>query len=182
KGRRYRKVIVSRKRERTADDHARLVGRLSLLLAAEALRPRLRPTRLAPSRKTLFGWPRSSPSGTSYPLQQFEWKSWALPAAATNRKTKIPPTREFLAHTDFLHRLLRETGVGPVQHGGRWSIPGHAAPQPRCWPLSATSANRQRSEARGETLKPRMPRGEVPIKPGSSDGGLARERPREIRC
>src|SRR6516225_4168825 len=47
-----------------------------------------------------------------------ESKSWALPAAATNRKTKIPPTREFLAHTDFSHGLRDRGGAGPSGPGG----------------------------------------------------------------
>jgi len=62
-----------------------------------------------------------------------ESKSWALPAAATNRKTKIPPTREFLAHTDFSHGLYKEIGVGPVQvaQGGVHPKPARSPP-PRC--------------------------------------------------
>ena len=48
--------------------------------------------------------------------------------AATNRKTKIPPAREFLAHTDFLHELSIRYPL-PLGHPvGGMSIPSPRGP------------------------------------------------------
>src|SRR5262249_17123824 len=64
------------------------------------------------------------------PRAKCESKSWALPAAATNRKTKISPApREFLAHTDFLHGLLRLIEGGSVQAPLRFARAGTHKPR-----------------------------------------------------
>jgi len=70
--------------------------------------------------------------------------------------------------------------VGPVQVvvGGRPSSP-HAPPPPRRPPFSA---NWQRPETRGNARRNAETEtgGEVPIKHGSSNGGLATQRAKEI--
>jgi hypothetical protein len=132
------------------------------LSAPDALRLAAGGLIYSPLRLLVWCWPRSSPSGDSYLVQKCESKSWALPAAATNRKTKIPPApREFLTQRYFWHGLLRDQGVGPVQHHHPLAIlepRGLSAVVPR--PLYARDSSKVRH---GETPKPRMPLGEVPI-------------------
>jgi hypothetical protein len=104
------------------------------------------------------------------PRAKCESKSGALPAAATNRKTKIPPPREFLAHTDFLHGLLRSRGPPwPCPPGG-----GH----PRPTRALHSEAHRAAAVARvigaircGATRESRMPLGRVPTTSNVSSPG-----------
>ena len=74
---------------------------------------------------------------------------------------------------------------GCRQHQIESAAPGGLATTPARrrrtkWTNSSAITLGLRCAARGETPKPRMPFGEVPIKHGSADGGLVRERAREI--
>src|SRR5215472_19031956 len=81
----------------------------------------------------------------------------------------------------FFARVLRDQGgrVGPSVPPVGHPKP-HAGPPPWCRLLRAPNARDIGAICCGETPKPRMPRGEVPIKHGSSDGGLATAPAREI--
>src|SRR5262249_1902713 len=79
------------------------------------------------------------------PRAKCESKSWALAAAATNRKTKIPPApREFLGPTYFLHRLLEIRGWGQSNRGRGGPSQAHAGPPPSCR-LHSSKAGRSSS-------------------------------------
>jgi len=85
--------------------------------------------------------------------------------AATNRKTEniTSSPRVFCSYIIFARVLRRRGGTACPTGRGR-SLPCPRAPSAQRADNDPT-ANPQRSEARGETLKPRMPLGEVPITP-----------------
>src|SRR5262249_45202303 len=72
-----------------------------------------------------------------------------ITASSGVRKTKISPTpREFLAHTDFLHRLSNRYPL-PLGHPvGGMSIPSPRGPSTLVLSLSATSAHCDRHQSR----------------------------------
>src|SRR5215831_12518080 len=87
-----------------------------------------------------------------------------------NENTPSTP-REFLAHTYFLHGLLREIWVGPVQVAQGVAIPSPRGPSCRPRVVGALPSHRHNTRnGNGETLETKMTGGEARAVPNPADG------------
>ena len=106
--------------------------------------PRCGRTRLGPSLKILAGLaPVVAVRGLFTPCKN-EPKSWAFPVAATNRKAKISPAREFFSSYRFFARVTKRSGGGACPTGRGRSLPCPRGSPPRSCSLARATPAKSR--------------------------------------